>query len=346
MNVLIDNHHGELTHSLELLFGKRLGFTVFYPIGEDWYEKDYWKVFPHPETAQQYLGFHRSDPAIHSRKEVMTVSGPEEPDKGLHYCWDPTKGVYQKAITFDHFLERRVDLLVSSLPAHIAPFQRLVKKYKPGAKHIFQMGNIFSDLSFSRVTNILNSTDRRVPFWIHSVKYSQEFELSIFKYSPPRISKLIVNFTHYMSEVDYFYRTRALLPEFTFESYGAGNETGSVTRTADVAQKMQAADFIWHLKKGGDGYGHVVHNAAALGRPLVISKKQYRGMRFEKFIEDGKTCVNVDGLTAEALAKKIRLYGEPDRLEKMGLTIYERFHNFVDFDRDEKNIRYFLKGLR
>lgn len=149
-----------------------------------------------------------------------------------------------------------------------------------------------------------------------------------------------------MSNPLFFQEMQKKLTEFSFMSYGAGNPLGPISRTVEVAQAIQRADFIWHLKKGGDGYGHVVHNAAACGRPLILSKKTYQKLRFGKFIEDGKTCVCVDGHDAQALAKKIRYYSEPSRLLKMSRQLYERFRNLVNFDEDEKKIRRFLEKLR
>ncbi len=346
MNVFIDNHHAELTYSLELLFGRRLGHKIFYPIGLDWHERGFWKVYQHPATVKQYLSMERVDPLAHLCPQVMTASGPEAPEARFHYYWDPVKEVYQRAITFDDLAKNPPDILVASIPEHVACFRRLIKSCCPRAKLVFQMGNMFSEYDLNGAGNILNSTNRSLPFYKRSVSYSQEFDLNLFCYSPPSSNKLIVNLAHYTSSAALYGAAKSLLEDFRFEAYGAGNETGSISRTVDVAAKMKEASFIWHIKEGGDGYGHVVHNAAALGRPLIISKRQYRGMRFEKFIEDGKTCINVDGLSAEQLARKIRTCSEPERLKKMGHAIYERFRECVDFDRDEKNIRRFLSRLR
>ncbi len=345
MFVLIDNHHAQLTYSLELLFGKRLGYKVVYPMGLEWYEKGYWNVYPHPATAESYLGLARADKTAHSKEFLMTGSGIEKPDPRLHYHWDSTKGIYERGVALETFKQLPVAFLVASMPVHAESYGELIQKYQPASKLIFQMGNNFQEFHFQSVKNVLNSTQRKIPFWIRSVSYNQEFDLGVFKYEPPRNNRLIVNLTHYMSNAEYFNAVKSFLPQHRMESYGAGNETGSIARTADVADKMKEADFIWHLKHE-DGYGHVLHNAAALGRPVIISKNQYRKLRFGKFIEDGVTCIDVDGLSAEGLAKKIRHFGEPERLERMSKALYQRFRDLVDFDRDERNVRRFLAGLR
>ena len=55
MNVFCDFHHTELYHSIKLLFEDRLGFNLYRPIGMEWQEQGYWKVFDHPATAAQFL---------------------------------------------------------------------------------------------------------------------------------------------------------------------------------------------------------------------------------------------------------------------------------------------------
>ena len=344
--VLIDNHHSELTYSLELLFGRRLGYKVFYPIGPEWYEKGFWKVYDHPNTVRQYLGTHRADPSVYSRPFIPTGSGEEVPDPRFHYCWDPTKNIFERAVTFENFLKNPPDFIVASIPKHVPCFNELIRRYCSRSKLIFQLGNMFSDFSLKGVKNVLNSTERRIPFYVRSVKYSQEFDLGFFSFSAPAYSKKVVNLAHYSSDAELYQKTKKCLPEFTFEAFGAGNESGSIAKTQDVAAKMCEADFIWHLKEGGDGYGHVLHNAAAIGRPAILSRRTYKKLRFGKFLEDGKTCIKVDGLSAEELAKEIRYYSEPSRLEKMSRALHERFCNLVNFDRDEKNIRRFLEKLR
>ncbi len=335
-----------LTYSLELLFGKRLGFRLLSPIGLEWYEKGYWDVYPHPDTAAQYLSLGRADASVYDRDKVETGSGPETVDPSIYYCPDITKDIYERSITFQKFLDTPIDIFIASIPEHVTPFNRLIRRFKPKAKLIFQMGNMFPRLHFRGVRNVLNSTERRTSFYIHAVKTSQEFSLEDFFYEPPRPSRKIVAFAYYIWQDPICRQMQIKLGDFSLETYGSGNEFPGIVKTRDVAAKMREAAFIWHVKKGGDGYGHVLHNAAALGRPVIISKNTYRKLRFGKFIEDGKTCVCVDGLESEALAKKIRHYAEPDRHRSLCENIYERFRNLVDFDKDERNVRRFLENLR
>lgn len=343
--IFIDNHHQELTHSLDILFGKRLGYEVVFPIGLDWVSNGFWKIFDHPATANQYLSMSL---AVDKTKinSIETVTGQEVINESLEYVYDPTKNLYRKSIQFEIFKHLPIECVIASIPSHCICFRDLIKRYKPDAKLIFQMGNMFSDFNLNGVKNILNSTDRRVPFYKKHVRYSQEFDLTIFKYTDPGPIKRITNLVHYNDEEYLFSAVRNILREYVFESYGAGNSSGPITKTVDVAKKIQESHFIWHLKRGGDGYGHVVHTAAASGRPLIISAREYKGLRFGRFIEDGITCINVDGLTAEQLAKKIRYYSEPEYHRVLCKNIHQRFKELVCFDEDEINVKHFMKHLK
>lgn len=335
-----------LTYSLELLFGKRLGYRLLYPIGLEWYEKGYWGVYPHPDTVAQYLSLERADASVYHQEKIETGSGPEAVDRSIYYCPDITKDIYERAITFEKFLETPIDIFIASIPEHVQPFSRLIRRFKPKAKLILQVGNMFPEFNFQGVKNVLNSTERRAPFFTHAIKYNQEFSLSDFFYEPPTRLRKIVAFAFYLWQDPICRETQGKLTDFSLETYGSGNEFPGIVKTGEVARKMREADFIWHVKAGGDGYGHVLHNAAAVGRPVILSKKTYQKLRFGKFVEDGKTCVCIDGLKPEALVKKIRHYAEPDRHRRLCENIYERFRNLVDFDKDEKNVRCFLENLR
>ena len=51
--VFADYHHSGLYRSFELLFEKRLGGTLFKPIGWDWWNQGYWH-----SPSQIAAGFH------------------------------------------------------------------------------------------------------------------------------------------------------------------------------------------------------------------------------------------------------------------------------------------------
>jgi hypothetical protein len=188
MRVLADFHHQDLYYSLQLLFEKRLGWELYRPIGLEWYHEKYWNVYPHIGTAQQYLSL---DQAINP---PIGLDGPFPEHKllnknytfsdGIYYVNDPSKDKLNRGITLEKFKETEFDILVSSIPQHIAPFNGLIRKYHPKAKHIFQVGNAWGHLP--GINNILASTAKfDTPPNINTCFYHQEFDLDVFRYEPP-----------------------------------------------------------------------------------------------------------------------------------------------------------------
>src|SRR5258706_14059099 len=104
MNVLVDYHHGNLYHSLHLLFEKRLGFKLFRPIGMQWAEQGWWKVHePYGfalDTAGQYLDI--NDKHWDSYKNL---NGDYKLKDDIYHVYDPENKFQHKAVTLEKFKE-------------------------------------------------------------------------------------------------------------------------------------------------------------------------------------------------------------------------------------------------
>jgi len=106
---------------------------------------------------------------------------------------------------------------------------------------------------------------------------------------------------------------------------------------------MLASSYVWHVK--GEGFGHVIHNAFAAGRPVVTRVRDYAGKPAGDILADGETCVDIGtGSVAENVAK-LRRYAEPAELARLCANVRRRFYEVVDFDREEQDIRAFLGRL-
>ena len=68
-----DCHHEHLYESLRILFEDRLGYELYRAIGLEWYHEKFWNVYPHPATAQQYLGLHQGTPYIVNPDDDTTL---------------------------------------------------------------------------------------------------------------------------------------------------------------------------------------------------------------------------------------------------------------------------------
>ena len=120
---------------------------------------------------------------------------------------------------------------------------------------------------------------------------------------------------------------------------------GAKHGTLEVARAIQKSQFIWHVKAGGDGYGHVLFNSYACGRPAIVKKSYYSGKLGEKLLIDGETCIDIDGLDNQQIIDKINYHSQVEVYNKMSTRAYQNFKANVDFDADADKIAEFLERL-
>lgn len=351
MKVFADYHHGDLYYSLQLLFEKRLGAELYRPIGMEWYHQGFWDVFPHINTAQQFLSL---DQAICIPKDIQgnPLSAKDRLNEnyrfedGIYYVDDPKKpGKVQRSITLDKFKSMEFDIIISSMPNHIDLFNRLILESQPKAKHIFQVGNAWG---FQQgVKNILASTSPfPIPAGLNACFYHQEFDLDDFRYEAPDPNqpKAIYSYIHYMKERDLFAQYATHLSDFHFRSFGAGMDE-DILVTADIAKKMRSSIFTWHYKPEGDGFGHSLHNTFAVGRPALVWSHQYNGKLASPLFEDLVTCIDMTRRPIDQNLNLIRDFSQPDKHLELCENAACRFREIVNYDREEQEIRAFLGRL-
>ncbi|MFE4707344.1 hypothetical protein [Peribacillus simplex] len=335
--VFSDYHHGSLFYSLTLLFERRLGGTIFQPIGDDWYTHGFWKVFDHPDTVKQYL-----DP---SRAE------PYGTDNSIFLC--PDTGFTGKGITLKGFYQMPVDIVIASLPQHIEPFRRLCKSHPNKPKLIYQIGNSWA-IEAGLAHNIMASAlITGVPEHIHFISYHQEFDLSVFypdfSYPGQKISSFVNCFSSsegYAFDWNLFETVERLMPDWTFKSFGNVCRDGYAVGPDELAKQMKQSRFIWHTKNGGDGYGHIIYNTAAVAKPMIVKMEYYQNKMGRELMIDGKTCIAIDGLSPQEVVNKILYYSDEKKYENLCKNVYKNFKRKVDFDNEGKSIQNFMKGLK
>lgn len=333
LNVLADLHHGDLYHSLRMLFEQRLGGNLFRPIGIDWYTKGFWKYNDNLPTVKQYLQFRGN-----------------EINKGTHWlCPEGPHNETDKALTFEQFKKHEIDIVVGSVFQHEAPYTKLVADFKPNAKFIRQAANIHDVIDINIVKNIMASCllDRTPP-GANVVTYHQEFNLNTYKYVPPYNSHNIKNFMNCVPDSRDFYlwpKYKSELSEFNWKMHGILGEDGIIGSAKEIAKAMQDSTFIWHVKFGGDGFGHVIHNAFACGRPIITRSSYYKNCLAEPLLEDGVTCIDLDKHSFDESVKLIRHFSQFENLRKMCDSVYSRFCEYVDFNKEEPYLRKFLDNL-
>lgn len=340
MRVFSDMHHMGLYNSLRMLFEDRLGWELYRPIGTDWLNEGYWRMAEiynnHPATVAQYLGI-RPD--------------YEETAPGEYKVFDPQHEVFQKAITLERFKEIKPDVVLASIPDHIGSFKRLAELV--GAKMIYQIGNSWP-VEAGLAPNIMASAKiAGVPQDVHFIEYHQEFPIEVFHYYPPVESTLISSFINcfntasiYEKDWPLFESVESLMPDWKFKAYGASCRDEAMNGIKALASEMARTRFVWHTKNGGDGYGHILYNSAAIGRPLIIKKDYYIGKMGEELLEDGKTCITIDGLNPNEIVEKILHYNDPQRYSNLCVNAHNNFNNKVSFEKEELLIRDFVKTLK
>lgn len=334
MKILADFHHGDLFESLLLLLEERLGHEVYRPYGLEWWSQGYWTYNARQDIANQMLC---ASPDVRLYDDYYKI-------------YDPCHGVYHKGVSFEQFKEQKFDIVIASVNQHESIYSKLVQTYQPQAKLVRQLGNVFDQFDPSICRNILASV---LPFdcdnSVNVVFYHQEFDLQKFEYTPTYKKNTISNFMNCVPDSrDYgLYKEykRALL-NFNFKMYGILGDDGILGTQAALIKQMKAAQFFWHVKFGGDGFGHVIHNAFALGKPPITRASHYAGKNAGRLMEDLKTCIDLDKRTMEENVKIIREYSEPQKYKQLSENAHQRFTEIVDYEKEAKNIQLFLNKLK
>lgn len=348
MKIFADYHHGDLYYSFHLLFEKRLGHTLFRPIGIDWFSEGYWKIgspYPDPhDTAMQYLSTEGYTGTFPANAEYYV-------EDDIYYTYQPAQDFYHKAITFETFKKMDFDVIISSIPAHDKAYTKLLKKYQPCTKHICHVGNSGQT---SSCENIMSSMH---PFPVSSsqnvVFCRQEFDINIFKYIPfdynSEEKRRVISILHYMQSLPLMREFGKKLSEHQFESYGCGMPLGDISIKRKMAQKMQEAFFGWFIRAPGfsDGYsGHTFLNWCASGRPLIVRLSDNKPYPPSPILKPDINCIDISNISIEEAIRKIREFSDPDKHRLICEEMFNAFKTNVNFDRDAEKVKAFLEVLK
>lgn len=349
MKVLVDYHHHDLWESLELLFTDRFGWELYRPIGMDWYDAGYWnfeRAWHGDAVARQYLTPWGDD------------IGGDFPGDRRRY--DRSHGRWQKLLTLGEARDLRPDLVIASVAHNHEGFARFASEIN--ATFGIQLGNVrFSEIdmredrwdlaAFGLVTTRLPI----VPPKPHVV-YHQEFSLTDFRHEPPPehegliVSSFVNCFAENLKGYAQFRETAARRPGYDWRVYGSYGSiaedeyaAGNLGTCAAVGDAMRASDVAWHTKQWSDGFGHVIHDWFAVGRPVVGYEWYYRSQLAGPLWQEGVTSFDLtDKSPDEAVAILDRLAGDPDLRLRMGENAARRFREVVDYDAEAEQIRALL----
>lgn len=342
MNVLVDRHHASLYYSMQLL-GDRLGWDIYTPIGHEWWDEWYWSfgrgTYNDDRLAQQYLNTANWDYVV--RGQPLRL--PE------YHAWDseyPDRVI--KGVTLAQARTMTWDYVVATLQDNQTGFAKFARE--SGAQLIFQVGNTGQQIAWDREPIVLNSSE--MPLLGRGVVYHQEFDSDgLFAYREPTDRRMVRCFVHLLHETVCYpvwqefrtFHSDALryghAPTFEDPSY-----VTNLKPTTAIAGVMADSGWGWHDKPHGDGFGHVLHGWAAIGRPLIGHASHYRGKMGEPFWQDGKTCIDLDRHSVAEAAEIVRTISA-DEHAKMCRAIRATFDELVDYDAEAERIRELL-GLK
>jgi len=350
VNFFCDRHHSGLAYSLRLTLEKRLGHKIFFPIGMDWFP-DWWDIAkPYNQseaTAKQYLQITPYFTPVDGTVPLNTIKGI----KSTHYEVDDlAHGDTFKSITFQQFLDMDIDVIIASIPDHYITYTKLRDKYKPKAKVVCQAGNMFDEVPrlFKEgiIKNFLASTiEVPVPNGVNVVFYHQEIPMCEFtEPKGNRISSLV----HLLPQPEVFNYYKSAIPEAIFKAFGAGCPDGYVSSQKGVCDTIRSSSLIFHHKPYADGFGHVVHSAVMLGRPLIINYEEYKTRLAGKILIKDQNCISLDSGESrqEIVAKIKKLITDKNLLLEYCKKSYNLFREVVNYEKEAEQITDFLNNLK
>jgi hypothetical protein len=337
-----------------MLFEDRYGHEVYFPCGMEWFDREYWnfeREWHGDAVARQYLEGIWTDA---SQGEVRLRPDPRHP-------WRVQKGV-----EYEIARDMEWDLVISSLPHNDEGMYRFSQEV--GAKFGVQVGNHIQQSRWDLASFVLSSSTlpgfgpehigQRFMFaGTPTVMYHQEFDTEVFRHEwPPAEPRSVASFVNCFAEMREPYAQFAALsrrhPDFDWKCYGSyGSATpdelaaGDISSVPDVADAMRASRVIWHAKAWSDGFGHVIHNAFAVGRPVVGYKRYYADKIAAPLMVEGVTFFDMEKPEAEVIDTLTRLRDDDDLHRTMSINAAARFREVVDFDGEAETIMAMLEDV-
>jgi hypothetical protein len=322
MNVLADRHHSGLFHSLQLL-ARRMGWTLYTPVGHEWWGRGYWSfgrsTYNDDRLAQQFL---------------MGVPGPDglgTPPDGEFPDWPIATVTYEQARAMEWAF------VIATVPDNEDGFATFATEV--GARLIVQVGNTGQYVNWSRDPLVISSSE--MPILRRGVVYHQEIDP--IAYRPPVETRTVASFVNCMPHMGSCF---TLLQEahalgLPLKVYGIDGPDGIIKPYSALVDLMAGSGWGWHDKAQGDGFGHVIHTWAAVGRPLIGHASHYRGKMGERFWRDGETCIDLDRHTVAEVVNLVA-FMPADEHAAMCRAIRREFEG-IDYDAEAEAIRDLLR---
>ena len=325
MNVLCDRHHAGLLYSLQLLLEDRLGYKLYTPIGHEWWDAGIWRfgeVFGDDRLARQYL-----DPG------EWLMFDPEFPERPIHGITLPLANVLP------------FEAVIATVQENQRGFHRFAREH--GAKFVVQVGNTGQQIDWTLDPLVINNSE--MPMLGPHVDVGQEFDSDgLYAFSEPTEMHRIGSFVNCMPQIvcwPLMQEMRSKLPKFSWAIHGIDGPDGNVKPAERQAEIMRGCGWGWHDKAHGDGFGHVLHYWAAIGRPLIGHASHYNGKRGSIFWRDLETCIDLDKHSEDEAAALIRTISlDRKRHLEMCKAIRAVLDANIDWAGDAEKVKGLLGG--
>ena len=336
MRALVDRHQADLFYAMQLTLEDRLGLEVYTPVGYEWFDEGYWQF------GHQHLGRALAD-------QFLNIDAKYSQCNCTDYwkTWDPAhQDRVIRCVTLEQF--RRLGgftHIVASVQDNQAGFARLASEC--GAKYVLQVGNTRQDVDWGLDPLALVSSE--IPIVGRGVLMHQPMAACFRTRDPSEAQGVISSFVNLFprfgppehpehDEWPLWRDLAARLPEFEEFIFGIDGPDGNVKPVEAIADRMAESAFALHIKPTGDGFGHVIHNWAAVGRPLIGRGRYYAGQLGERFWQDGVTCIDLDQRSPQEAADLIRdVWADKPRYRRMCAAIRAEFDR-IDWDQEAAEI--------
>jgi len=297
----------------------------------EWFHKGYWqheKFWAGDQFAKMFLP--------HKEVDVLKDGYFERPDPN-------NLGRVFKMVTVDQSYDIGFDWVISSVPGNQLGFAQFAGRVS--AKAGVQIGNNEHTLAWDLAEVILDSTStHHVPVGNESkyVSYDQEIDMRLYGrdyYIGPDagpISSLLLIWHNDAPGLKFFRDVASYFPDDRFKLYGqAGQELFNNT---SVATEMARSSAIYHAKKIGDGWGHTIHSAMAMGKPVISNNSYYTGQRAARLLENNPGVLDIAGMDVKTVVERIKNIDKDGLWMFMGELNRKRFSDMVDYEQDAIHI--------
>lgn len=320
VRVFADWHHPALWEALSIVFEDRFGWELYSPLGMRWIRHGWQLQGGTPGwNARLYL----EHPAV-LVGDYHELVEPEYP------------GRPRKLVTWEQFESQPWDIVIASVGQHQRTFADLARR--KGALYVHHIG----DAKRRQDPRAKGVTMASAVMPGVDVTHHQEFDTRLFSYTPPTdphaVSSLMLRLA--TTSCPHEWLSQAPGIHWSAVECVGMRDPGYLAPMSVVADRIRSSGWVWHDKRIGDGYGHVLFTAAAMGRPVIGHASHYHGLLGEPLWEDLRTCIDLDRHDAdEALGLWRAISDDPDRHGEMCSAIRARFDELVDWDAEAESIR-------